>query len=148
MIAFKDIQEAARNQIANASYFSGEAVVSDKGTSRDAIDAALDSRGLVVVVTEPLSAETFSRAPGCNETYAEIIIAVQFNPIVNASAAGAQKDLAEAVQEAASAVLGYASTDESDRFELQNNALELLITETGLRTYFLYFRKLFTLSDT
>ncbi len=125
-------------------YFSNDLVVADTGESKDAIEAALNNRGFAVVVDLPIVSKTFTRFPGVAHSYVTIPVHVQVNVQVNS--AGAAVSILEAVQHVFSAVLAYAEGDEADRFETEEEAFELIVTDSGLLAYVLWFRKMIALS--
>lgn len=155
MIGLRDIQTTARDVISASDYFSNapdgpaELVIADTGLSKDDIENSLNKRGIAVVVDFPLNAATFRRAPGVTHVYVTVPVHVQLNPVANADPEyGAHKDALTAVDEVAIAMMDYnPEGDEADRFELEEDAIDLLSSDAGLVAYVLWFRKLCVFSS-
>jgi len=150
MISFRDIQPTARDVIAASDYFSNapdgqaELVIADVGLSKDDIETALNKRGIAVVVDFPTNVATFRRSPGVTHAYVTVPVHVQVNPVANADPEfGAGKNVLLAVEEIANALMAYdPEDDEADRFELEEDAIDLLASDAGLVAFVLWFRKL------
>ena len=149
MISLRDIQTAARDVIASAPYFSNEPigpaelVVADEGLSKDDIENALNTRGLAVVVDFPLQAQVMHRTSGATHCYVTVPVHVQLNPVANASDNGAHKSILLAVDEVLNAFMeNNPGDDEADRFEIEYDAIDLILNDAGLVAYVLWLRKL------
>jgi hypothetical protein len=143
MIGLKDIQSTAADTIKASTFFSNLIVITDIGISRNEIESALTTTGFCVVVDMPLKGSVFQRAPGVSEIYTLLPFWININPEINGSTINAL----ESVQELISAMLGFSSDDENDRFELEDDAFDLMISDAGLHSYLIMFRKLCSISE-
>lgn len=150
MTDLKDIQELQRDTIAagpeeDPTYFSNESVIADDGLQGDAIEAALNNRGFVVIVDLPREPKTVADHPGVTHQQWCCPVWIQLNPQANAT--GAQKNILEAVQKVYSALFQYSDADQAEKFESDDeNPGDLFVNDAGTQTYLLRFHKLVALS--
>ena len=147
MTDMADVQELCRDTIAagpsdDVGYFADADVIADVGTSKNDIEAALGSRGFVVVVDLPIAGETFHESPVSVHTMVTVPVMLQFNQEINNATTGAGKGVLSAVDKAMSALLEYSATDEADKFTFGERPFELVVNDAGLVAYVLWVKKL------
>lgn len=136
------VQAGALNELGdNTGVMTGIAVVTDKGSQRKEIEAALANDGVVVIVDLPYRADTERRAPGVAHLIVSINVVIEINPEVNSQRAQPIDPIA-LVEEVTSAVLQYGSDDEYNRFTTDDEFLGLSLADEGLIRFVLGFTKM------
>jgi hypothetical protein len=157
MLAFKDVQSTAKTtieafEVDAVTYFDGESVIADAGTSIAAIQSALGpandgetaARGFVVIVAMPTGGAIIQQTAGVALVNASLVVWFLSNPDVNSASTGAQKDILEATQNGVAALLSY-EDDSGDHFEL-TSVPKLIESNEGWHGYEVEFNKQVALS--
>lgn len=150
MIALENLQTHAHGLISSATPFSGEAVIKDEGYAHNDIEAALNSRGFVVVVRPIFDARRTDTAGAAVNRMAVLEarfdVDVGINPVRNQ--AGDNKSIIREVKHVIRALLDYVPTtpagikNQNDNYSLAPDAVTLIADDPGEWSYALTFSKL------
>ena len=142
MIKLEDLQEHARGLIAANAYFAGETVLAELGLSNDDREKALQTRGICVSVLPLDEGRKSSQGAGAAVKSVSVICLLEIQPAVNASASGAQKEIYRAIRAVEASLLGYAPTNPTDRYSVNERAWDFSDHDSGLLAYLQNFTKL------
>lgn len=146
MIALSAIQSTVRTALAADAYFTaGVDVLADDGLKDDAIEAALNDVGCVVVVSPVVRAVRTDQGGKLAVLKAEFIVEVMVNPEVNAGSGGADRDALEAVEAVGRVIMAINPAPGDRRFELADEFSQLVNDDPGLIAYHCMFTKLATI---
>lgn len=143
MDSLSTIQSVAQAQIAAHAFFSGRSVLVNDGRQRDAIEAALNTAGFVVIVDLPLSGVPTEQFQDVTIAEVTLPVRVVLNPEVDATT-----NLLDAVEAVHNALKAYSPTDEANRFTFDNEGFQLFTFDDGTVAFHLLFTKLTPLSET
>lgn len=152
---FIDLQQSVRDLIAGSDSFAAQAdatVFVDDGTVKQQVEKALAEQGYAVGVWPPLAGKADSQAASRVKVMSRIVVRVMFNPeqlkqVAAANQADATKPtvgafvntmLAAVVQ----SVLGGDPEPGGLKFELADDAFELVNLDEGLLAYHIRFDRL------
>lgn len=135
-IDIAEVQQAARDTIAAASYFTGRAVLLDNGKIQAAEEAALADPGECVVVGPLRDGELSGQGSGAG--LLRVGIAVYYE--VNAAVSGTS--VVEMMKKGTAALLGYSVNDKRNNFMQAQDAFLISVDDQGLRIYTAFYEKL------
>lgn len=141
MFNLDEIQSTAETVLAAATldgsaYYESGDVILDDGTKRDQIEERLATRGFVTVVEKTVGVRITDRAANVCEGIAAFTVSVKVNPKVNAE--NLNRDPIKIVDVNASAMLAH-GTDPTDRFDIPDDAVDLICDDEGLVWYLCMF---------
>lgn len=142
MMDIQNVQELIRDTIAaaqvdSAAYFEDADIIADDGLQKEAIEQRIAARGFAVVCDFPVQGKVTQRAPNVNHVQGIFPVVIEFNAQRNSEDGAAGINLLQCFDVIASTLLAYGS-DPTDRFELADDAFDLLVNDAGLVKYVLW----------
>jgi hypothetical protein len=141
MIELEDLPEFTKVLIAARPYFAGETIINNDGKQLNNFEKAFNERGFVIVVHPPNSGQV-SPGNGVGRTTPIMVTAhieIALNPEKNAKVA--QKGLIASMKAALDALRNYNPTNQNDRYEVPENAFDLVTDDEGSYCCILRYRK-------
>jgi len=148
VIALSAIQSTVQAALAADAYFTDGVdveVLSDDGLQDDAIEAALNGVGCVVVVSPVVRAVRTDQGGKVAVLKAEFIVEVMVNPERNSGTGGADRDALEAVEAVGRVIMAINPNPGDRRFELADEFMQLVTDDAGLLSYQVMFTKIATI---
>lgn len=134
-----ELQSKVAELVAEIPTFAGGHVLTDDGLQGEAMEAALNENGIVIVVAPVTSVRTVDQTTACGIVEAAIAVEVWENPEVNSQQA--ETDIIELLVSVSLAVITHEPERGEAGFKYADGHIELLASEPGLRGYSANFTK-------
>jgi len=141
IITFAELQDAAREKIAAATFFSYITILSDKGLADKGLEDKLRNDGFVISVQPIVGARRRDQSGSGWILDAEIMVKVMSNPERNDAVDGANIDIYQAIAEVIKAMCGTRNHSGSEFFQIGSDAISISRFDQGLWIYDLLFTK-------
>lgn len=143
-IDITEVQQAARDAIATATYFSGKVVLRDNGKVQAQEEAAIgeDGDGECVIVGPILDGDLTGQGSGAGLVRVGIGVTYEVNPEVSST------DPLEMMKKGTAALLAYSVNDKRNNFSLAQAMFVISVDDQGLRAYTAFYEKLAALRHT